>query len=423
MKTKTAFRTIRQEHYFPFIIAIHFVFWIIDLSRYTGSYGYTSRHLVGEMLSSWIVTVFAFNFLMTTKAHRVERIFGGLDKMYMIHRRSGVIAVVLLLFHFLVIPVNPQFSIGKPLGFLALFLITVGVICSAAPLFKRIIRYNQWRLGHKVMGLAYLIGIIHSLTVPTLTSELPIVRTYVYGMALIGILSWIYTAFFYRLLNRRLLYKVSAIKSLNNDVTEVFLRANQNQLQYKPGQFAFYSFDGIGTDEVHPFTISSHPNEDHLRVTIKALGDYTSRLRSVLQKGAIARVEGAFGHFNYKNARYKKQLWLAGGIGITPFLSFLKDVGEDYKITLIWSVRGEEALNYRHEINTAIQRNASLEVVTHRSDTGGNFLIGSAFTSLSLRERSVFICGPEAMRESCITQLLEKGVATRDIHCEEFKFR
>lgn len=121
-------RTIKQEHYFPIIILIHFVFWIIDLYLYNGSYEYTSKHIAGEVFSSWVVTVFAANFLMATRARWVEKIFGGLDKMYLIHRRSGVIAVVLLLFHFIVVPRDPSFTIGKPMGFYSLVLILNGVI-------------------------------------------------------------------------------------------------------------------------------------------------------------------------------------------------------------------------------------------------------------------------------------------------------
>ncbi len=420
---KATFRTISQEHYFPVIIAIHFVFWAIDLSQYTGDYEFTSKHVAGEIFSSWVVTVFAFNFLMITKAAWVERIFGGLDKMYMIHRRSGIIALVLLCLHFIVIPMDPRFSIGKPLGILSFFLIVLGVLVSSVPLFKRILKYNRWRIGHKLMGFAYLLGIAHSFRVPTLTSELPIVKTYVYGMALIGVLSWIYTAFFYRLFNRRLLYTVRSLKRFKNDVIEVSMTPEKKSLSYSPGQFAFFSFEGIGTKEAHPYTLSSHPDSGELRITVKALGDYTSNLQTELQEGVKAYVEGSFGHFFYKNGKYKKQLWLAGGIGITPFLPFLKDVDSEYSVNFIWAVRSRESQNYQDEIQSSTRDKPHVETLIHNSDTKGYFSIGSKFNSKSLKECSIFICGPEVMRESYIKQLLEKGVSIRNIHYEEFSFR
>ena len=56
------------------------------------------------------------------------------------------------------------------------------------------------------MGLFYILGVAHAVNVPSLTSELPIVRTYVLIMALIGIIAWFYKAFLYNLFNRKLNY-------------------------------------------------------------------------------------------------------------------------------------------------------------------------------------------------------------------------
>lgn len=106
-------RTIKQEYYFPLIIAIHFVLWWVALTLYQGAYEYTSMHIVGEVFSSWAVTVFAANFLMATRAKWIERMFGGLDKMYMIHRRAGVIGFTLLVLHFIVVPRDPVFTIDQ----------------------------------------------------------------------------------------------------------------------------------------------------------------------------------------------------------------------------------------------------------------------------------------------------------------------
>lgn len=75
-------RILKKEIYFPILILIHFVFRVIDLYMYNGSYEYTSKHIAGEVFSSWVVTVFAANFLMATRATWVEKIVGDLDKMY-----------------------------------------------------------------------------------------------------------------------------------------------------------------------------------------------------------------------------------------------------------------------------------------------------------------------------------------------------
>ncbi len=417
------FRTIKEEHYFPLIIGVHFIFWWIDLSLYQGDYEYTSKQVVGEMFSSWVVTVFAANFLMATRARWVERIFGGLDKMYMIHRRSGVIAVVLLILHFIVVPRAEEFTIGKPMGFYSLVLILLGVIISIAPVFKRRIKYNKWLNIHKLMGIFYIVGIAHSFFVPTLTSKLPLVRTYVYGMAAIGVIAWIYKAFLYNIFNKKLDYSIDTVKHFENDVTEVLLKPENGKLAFEAGQFAFVSYEGIGNVEPHPFTISNHPSDEKLRFTIKALGDYTADLQTSLKEGIKAKILGAFGQFNFKKAKHTKQLWLAGGIGITPFLAFLKEVKSEYDITLVWSVPSVNDANYKEEIEEIINSKPNINFVLWNSDEKYFFSIGKTYNSSEIRDHSIFICGSEPIRESYIKQLLEKGVSISDIHYEEFSFR
>ncbi len=434
-------RTIKQEHYFPIIIGVHFVLWAIDLYFYQGTtkevhsdtlfFGElkgdlwsNSHRIMGEVFSSWVVTVFAANFLMATRAKWVEKIFGGLDKMYMIHRRSGVIAVVLLILHFLFVPRDlTEFTPGKPMGFYALVLILIGVLLSAAPVFKQKIKYHKWINFHKLMGAFYVLGIAHSLNVPTLTSQLPLVRTYVYGMALIGIIAWIYKAFLYNIFNKKLDYSVSSVKHFENDTTEIQLIPVNKNLAFEAGQFSFVSFEGMNKNEAHPYTISNHPSEDYLRLTIRALGDYTADLQSSLIKGMKAKLQGAFGQFNFKKAKNKDQIWLAGGIGITPFLSFLKEINNEYNITLVWSVKSIDEANYKDETENISSQNPNLNFVLWDSETKGYFTMGKLYKSSTLGNKSIFICGPEIMRESYIKQLLEKGVSINDIHYEEFSFR
>ncbi len=433
-------RTIKQEHYFPLIIGVHFLFWWIDLYFYQGSFkeihsdtlmfgelkdiNWGNHRILGEVFSSWVVTVFAANFLMATRAKWVEQIFGGLDKMYMIHRRSGVIAVVLLILHFVFVPRDlTEFTIGKPLGFYAFVLIIVGVILAAAPPLKKKIPYHKWIKFHKLMGIFYIMGVVHGVMVKSLIQELPITRVYVFGMALIGIAAWFYKAFLYNVFNKKLKYKVASLTHFENDIVEVELEPETKQLDFEAGQFSFISFDGINRNEAHPFTISSHPSEKNLRFTIKSLGDYTADIQSSVKQGMQVVVQGVFGVFNYKTAKYKDQLWLAGGIGITPFLSFLKEVDSLTKVTLVWSVSRVSHANYKTEIEQLAAKKPNINFILWDSETKGYFQVEKQFNINSLKDHSVFICGPEVMRESYIKQLLEKGVSLKDIHYEEFSFR
>ena len=432
-------RILKQEIYFPIIIAIHFIFWAIDLYFYQGNFIEVSsdtlffgelnneswknvHRILGEVFSSWVVTVFAFNFLMATRAKWVERIFGGLDKMYLIHRRSGIIAVFLLLAHFIIVPRDlTEFNAGKPLGFYAFALILIGVLLSAAPVFKRKIPYHRWINIHKLMGLFYVMGVMHGLMVHSLIKELPITRVYVFGMAFIGIAAWFYRAFLFGLFNKKLEYKIIDVKDLGHRITEVIMQPVKEELSFLAGQFAFFKFQAINSKEQHPFTISSHPYDPHLRLTVKGLGDYTNDFSSKLNIGDTALVEGPYGHFSSSYIKQLDLIWIAGGIGITPFLSLAKDLHPN-KIHLFWCVNNKEEAVYAEELQKVADNNPNFQFTIWPSNDAGHLTVDELGID-NHRNKGYLLCGPEALKTSMIKQLVEKGVSQGNIYDEEFAFR
>ncbi len=432
-------RILKQEIYFPIIILIHFLFWAIDLYFYRGTFMEVSsdtlffgemtneswknvHRILGEVFSSWVVTVFAFNFLMATRAKWVERIFGGLDKMYLIHRRSGVIAVFLLLAHFIVVPRDlTEFNPGKPLGFYALVLILIGVLLSALPFFKRKLAYHKWINIHKLMGVFYVMAVIHGLMVNSLIKELPITRIYVFGMAFIGIFAWVYRAFLFNIFNKKVEYQITKISDLGHRITEILMKPVRNDLSYLAGQFAFFKFPALSFREQHPFTLSSHPYQDHLRITVKGLGDYTSDLSEKLSVGAVAWVEGPYGHFSSSYIKESDQVWIAGGIGITPFLSLARDIHPN-KIQLIWCVNQVKEAVYVEELEEISKNNPNFKYTIWSSEESG-FLDAEKLGIENYKNKGYLICGPKALKDNLIKQLRDKGAAQENIYDEEFAFR
>src|SRR5690606_10088326 len=89
--------------------------------------------------------------------------------------------------------------------------------------------------------------------------------------------------------------------------------------------FAFVTFDA--REGAHPYTIASaNPAGTHrLTFQIKALGDYTRELAQHLAVGQPVQVEGPYGRFDHRRGE-ARQAWVAGGIGITPFLAWLESL-------------------------------------------------------------------------------------------------
>ena len=101
------------------------------------------------------------------------------------------------------------------------------------------------------------------------------------------------------------------------------LRPIGRSVEFVPGQFAMVYLEAKDGWHRHPFTISSAPHEDVLRVTVKALGDYTSRLQELIEPGMPAVIGGPHGRFSHAKGT-DRQVWIAGGVGVAPFLSWLR---------------------------------------------------------------------------------------------------
>jgi len=241
-----------------------------------------------------------------------------------------------------------------------------------------------------------------------------------------------------RIFIRRENYVVKRIEQPADKVVHIVMQPTNKLVSYKPGQFIFISFkqQGISPEE-HPFSVSSSPTTDYndpdsieLTITVKALGDYTGTLLG-LKEGAGAEIEGAFGRFTNTRFKEPKQVWVAGGIGVTPFLSMAKSLakqrakgkGQSYEIHMFYVVRNETEL-IEH---SALQKLANIEGLnfhyyTYISDAQ-NRLISADYISKAangLSKTDVFICGPPPMMTSLKHQFIDFRVKKRNIHTEEF---
>jgi len=111
----------------------------------------------------------------------------------------------------------------------------------------------------------------------------------------------------------------------HGNVLEVVCELDDRWPGHRPGQFAYLTFDPA--EGAHPFTIACAPQQGSRRISfqIKALGDYTSKLGERLHIGQPLLLEGPYGRLDYRTGRhYAAQVWVAGGIGITPFLAWLE---------------------------------------------------------------------------------------------------
>jgi predicted ferric reductase len=179
-------------------------------------------------------------------------------------------------------------------------------------------------------------------------------------------------------------------------------------------------------NESHPFTISSAPDEEVLRVTIKASGDFTRYLFDHLKTDMNAVVEGGYGMFDYKVGG-QKQIWIAGGIGLTPFLSFIRDLNGNlaHDVDFYYTVRHPEEALFLDEIKAAAERNPRLRPFIRFSATEGSLSIDHILNNSggNLKDHDIYLCGPLPMIQAFEGKFRELGVPPNRLHYEEFNFR
>ena len=414
------------------LVILNILVWLVFPPENDGRANF-ARQYAGEIIGANNIILMACSLFLSTRPKWAEKYFGGLDKMYLTHRHTGTAALLLIFVHVLTVPITTTgWALGNYLAVIAFVGIVTIVLITLAPRIPFLNRltggdYNDWKKLKRFIGIFFIIAFFHALTIPNPLHAL-IAITWVQIFFIIGAASYLYTELFGGFFKKLLPYKVEAVNHPNGSTTEVVLRAKKEPIKnQRAGQFLFVRFPGDKTlNESHPFTISSAPDEDAVRVTIKASGDFTRHLFSKLQAGMDAVIEGAYGMFDYKTGG-QKQIWVAGGIGVTPFLSFIRDMSGNlaHDVDFYYTVRHREEAIFVDEIEAAAKRNPRLKAHIRFSSTDGSLTVEDIVRNAggNISGHHIYMCGPLLMVQSFEKKFLAAGAAAGNIHYEEFNFR
>lgn len=388
---------------------------------------------LGQVLGLVGMVLFSINLILASRFKLLDKYFHGLDKVYLNHSKIGTIAFSMILFHpiFLVIKYI-TFSLKQAALFFVPFVnlpITWGIISIVIMIalisftFYIKLKYNVWKMSHKFMILAFIFALFHTLSISSDVSRNNFLRYYILVLALTGLFLSIRQALLNKFLVRKLNYKVNELIQINKDVIEIKMKPESKTMKFKPGQFAFFSFMSSNVSpESHPFSISSSDKEEDLKITVKSLGDYTSMLNN-LKVGDDVLVDGPYGEFSFNKIKNKNQIWIAGGIGITPFFSMAKSLSDEFNINLFYSVKEENEAVYSSEFKEISNNNTNFKFNLWNAKEKG-YITSEQILNLSngLESKDIFLCGPPMFMESLKNQFLSLGVDIRKIHYENFSF-
>ncbi|MEP4152055.1 MAG: ferric reductase-like transmembrane domain-containing protein, partial [Lentilitoribacter sp.] len=271
--------------------------------------------MFSQYIGSVSIIAMGISMMLSTRIMGLEPVFGGLDRIYVIHKWLGILAVVTILIHDTVdaeLQGRETFltDLGETLGEVSLYGILILVVITIVTF----IPYHLWLWTHKFMGLFFTFSAVHYILLMKPLDPITPLGIYMLVFCVLGIISYIYTLL---PLRGGRDYHVSGIQT-SGSMMSLELKPVSRGISHRAGQFAFLDIKGAKKSEVHPFTISKAPDgEGTLRFTIKALGDFTHDIAKSVKVGQKASVSRAYGHFRRKNRA--PEIWVAGGIGITPF--------------------------------------------------------------------------------------------------------
>lgn len=425
--------------------------WLVQPQQVAALSGFFAwRGLLMQFSGVLGIGVMSFAMLLTLRPAILERPLGGLDKLYRLHKWLGIAGLTISVSHWLLaqgpkwlvqlgwltrgqrpprsVPVPDslagwfaqQRGFAESVGEWAFYAAAVLMVLALIKRFP----YRRFVQTHRLLALCYLALVFHGVVL--LRFE---VWSSAFGIVFAALLALGSFAALLALARRplggsRVPARVVALERLPAlGVLVVDVETAAGWPGHEAGQFAFVRFeDG---EPPHPFTITSAwSGAPRLRFMIKALGDYTQRLPDRLHVGSVLRIEGPYGRFTF-DGDARRQIWIGGGIGITPFLARLQALQaqpDARPIDLFHCTT-----DYDPDVIGRLQRAATaarvrLHVLWDARD-GRLDVAGLVRQVPDWREADIWFCGPSGFGRALRDGLQRLGLPAGRFHQEWFEMR
>jgi predicted ferric reductase len=445
MKPKTQRKLVWSLFFLNLAVILYF-WWtgssFILKQGANGSILLASGRLTG-LLAQYLILV---QLILISRVPLVEKVY-GFDKLNELHRKIGYFLGATILSHpmLLVLAYSKMSGLSLSEQFIQIttmddvfsavlgLIIMLALVIMALPLIRKHMRYGKWHAVHMLMYIGIGLTFEHQLKEGVVSYGTGFYYWYLLNYIVFGLVL-IYRFIRPIALSAKHKFYVEKIVQETPDVFSVYIRGeNMNQFSFEPGQYINVSFLTKKMWEPHPFSISSAPNSEYLRLSIKSSGDFTSGIRN-LTSGTKVLVEGPLGRFTESSSSRDKYLFLAGGIGITPIRSMIESLSKrGMDIVLLYACRSVEDITHKEELDKFTPRrtyilsqpgtNIDLQSMGPICESG--YIDEEKIQRLvpDYKDREIFLCGPLPMMQAMTLKTLKNlGIPKTQIHYEMFNY-
>jgi predicted ferric reductase len=399
--------------------------------------------VVGEVTGIAGATLLALTVILAGRLAVLEWLFGDMTQVYVAHGVVGMLMFVMvsvhpMLYFFGTLPAGADSAAHVIVPFHLVVLDWISYLAIATALITTLylrMPFDRWRWIHLLLGFAMILT-GYSILIDNLifdTAAIPALRIYLFILFGAGLASFVWVALVRRYVEPKHEYRIVSVEHHPHArATEIVAEPVGRPISFSAGQFAYADLvdDPLHVHRdfaAHPFSIASSPGQEQISIVIEAAGAHTEQIqRIVASDDPRALLHGTFGRLVTERPRLRKQLWLAGGIGVTPFLAMAADLAENperyegYEVSLVVAVDSREQAFKLEQLEECAERFPGLDVhLWVGKEKGRPTIEGVAeLVDGDLRERAVMISGPEGMISSFHEQLSAAGVPRGQIRAE-----
>ena len=388
------------------------------------------------------IALMSLVMLLATRPAWLETPLGGMDRIYRTHKWAGILAVAFAALHWLLdmsgdilkgligregrVPKQPFTGLleilrdlAGEMGEWAIYAVLAMLVITLWKKFP----YRSWRFLHRAMPVIYLMLAFHAALLAPAGYWLQPAGALLATLLAVGVYGAVRSLMGAIGRSREATGRIVAIEHPSSDITTVRCQLERGWHGHRPGQFAFVTFED--REGAHPFTIASaNLGDSTVTFQIKALGDYTGALAQRLQTGQTVRVEGPYGRFELERRNPKaRQIWIAGGIGVTPFLAWLESLQDHPEqapvADLHYCTRDQDGDAFVTRLQDLCARLPGVQLHIHGARQG-NTQTAKALQGNSKAE--IWFCGPGGLATSLREGLRALGTRPR-FHQEAFEMR